>query len=250
MNNEKAGGIFATGKLIEAMRARGKKPAKRLGGLAIALSSIEREMVNKDSFRQTVDDIQAHDLELLRKLITPEVDKAGVPHQELITEQILMVLVGTLQMEARNDTSVSWTVAENAIEALLQNSKRSLFLRYVTPLMACLGLLGVTIMGYQLIFPPKLEPKELPVEPLAITSLDPQVPSPYVPSHFYTMRQDIAKLKCQYPQAAMLPEAQRSAFLQFINTGEIAITDLTNLQLALSKVHCTYPSLTGNLNKK
>lgn len=250
MNNEKAAGIFATKKLVDAMRARGKKPAKRLGGLATALSTIEREMVNKDSFRQSVDGIQAHDLELLRQLITPEVNKAGVPHQELITEQILMVLVGTLQMEARNDTSVSWTIAENAIEALLQNSKRSLFLRYATPAMACLVLMGVTVLGYQLLFPPKIVRKEIPVDPLAITSLDPQVPSPYVPSHFYTMRQDMAKLKCQYPQAAMLPEAQRSAFMQFISTGEIAITDLTNLQLALSKVHCTYPSLTGNLDKK
>ncbi|MFL9709188.1 hypothetical protein [Methylobacillus sp. Pita1] len=245
MNTQNAGRIFVAGQLAEAMRAHGRKPAQRLGGLAIALSLLGSKAPDKALFRQAVEKIQADDLELLRQLIKPEVSKAGVPQSELIAEQILMVLVGTLQMEARNDASVSWPIAVNAIEALLQNSKRSLALRYAAPMLGAFFFAATGLIGYQFFFLPKVTSQPLPVEPLAIAPEDPKVPSPYVPSHFYTMRQNMEKMKCQFPQAAMLPEAQRSAFLNFINTGEIALTELTHLQLALSKVHCTYPSLTG-----
>ncbi|MCB5190772.1 hypothetical protein LG198_08545 [Methylobacillus arboreus] len=245
MITQNAKSIFAANQLAEAMRAQGKKPVKRLGGLAMALSLLGSQASDKELFRQGIEKIQTDDLELLRQLITPEVNKAGVPQSDSIAEQILMVLVGTLQMEARKDASVSWPIAVSAIEALLQNSKRSLVLRYAAPIVGALFFATTGLISYQFFFLPKVTSKPIPVELLAIVPEDPKVPNPYVPSHFYTMRQNMEKMKCQFPQAAMLPEEQRSAFLNFINTGEIALTELTSLQLALSKVHCTYPSLTG-----
>lgn len=246
MNDNFTESIFEIYELKEAMLGHGRRPIERLEGLASALSQLGKSAPDKNKFRDSIDLIQQKDLDYLKRLITPEVKKAGIPHHALVAEQILMVLIGTLQMEARNEKSVSWNVATSAIKALLQNSQRSLILRYAMPMVGIM-MLGVGgLIGYQLFLIPTIPLKEIQMEPLAIAPENAQIPSPYVPSHFYTIRRDMEEMKCQFPQAMMLPEAQRSAFLGFINTGEIALSELTNLQMALSKVNCAYKPLTSH----
>jgi len=46
---------------------------------------------------------------------------------------------------------------------------------------------------------------------------------------------------CQLPQAAMLPEEQRHAFLLFVNKGIVEVQNVDNLRLALGYVNCLYP---------
>jgi len=46
---------------------------------------------------------------------------------------------------------------------------------------------------------------------------------------------------CQLPQAAMLPERQRQAFLAFVNQGTIDVNNVENLRQAFGYVSCLYP---------
>ncbi|HEY0905990.1 MAG TPA: hypothetical protein VGE17_02200, partial [Methylophilus sp.] len=46
---------------------------------------------------------------------------------------------------------------------------------------------------------------------------------------------------CQLPQAAMLPEAQRQAYLQFVTEGKVYVEHVEDLRQALGYVSCLYP---------
>lgn len=229
--------FFTKKNLVDAMHKAGKVPRNRIIGLVKALSM------------ESIEYIDATDLEILRGLITSEISKIGAKHPDVVAEQVAMVIIGTLRMQVRNEGNVSWDIANNAIDALLAGSRRPTFKKYYLAVIAA----AVGLVSYQFFLLPEIATKGIEIDKLAISPIDPSIPSPYVPSHFYSMRENMEKMKCQFPQAMMLPEDQRSAFLTFIQSGEIALNELTQLQLALAKVHCTYPALTmppAGLGKK
>ena len=172
--------------------------------------------------------------------------KCSMP--ETVADQVVLVMVGALQADKGINQSDPWEVAAKSINVILINSTNygsgKILNTFLFSSLA-LALIAFGFIGFQ---HQKGKPEVLIHAKPELQSLPNPLPSPYVPSHFYTMKKDMDKAVCQLPQAAMLPPDQRSAFLSFVNKGQISLAEISVLQEALSKVDCQYRPLTASNN--
>jgi hypothetical protein len=225
-----------------------KTPQGRLEAMISVFSTWSEDVDKQKIMREIAIQMDFHDIDLLRKLIDEQVIKLKSKNSTDLTDQILFIIIGALKFEIKREAfSKHWELAELSLHSVLTVSNKSKINLFYAILFSSFVIL-IGAIFYINHHQPLLGPtKKVDLEGNYYLDSTEPIPSPYVPAHFYSLRKEMGKSVCLIPQAATLPSEQRAAFLKFVNTGEIELDQLTNLQAALSLVHCEYTPLTIRL---
>jgi hypothetical protein len=230
------------------IQQRGKTPKERLKALISVFSSWSEDAEKQKIMRDIAVKMDFKDIEQLRTLINEEVVKLKISNSPNLTDQILFIIIGALKFEIKREAfSKHWQLAELSLNSVLTVSNRSMISYVNVVLFASFAILIGAISYITIHQPLGISAKSVKLVGNHYLDSTEPIPSPYVPAHLYSLRKEMGKSVCIIPQAATLPQEQRAAFLSFIRTGEIELDQLTNLQAALSLVHCEYTPLTIRL---
>jgi hypothetical protein len=225
----------------------GNTPQDRLKGLITIFSSWSEDAEKQKLMQEIALEMDNCDIVAFRNLIQEQVNLLKIKNTEDLTEQILFIVIGAFKFEInRNASSTHWNLAGLSLNSVLSGTgkdKKYYGLNSVLTGSFLVLITAIWIINSQ--YNSANSKKKLEFE--ASTQLEPlpqPIPNPYVPSHFYSLREQMGKSICLIPQAPTLPAEQRAAFVNFLNTGAIEMDQLANLQAALSLVHCEYVPLT------
>lgn len=217
----------------------GKRTPARLRALVQALADWAETQAGADTADNSLANINAEDINALREVISRQVSQGRYANLNVLTDQILFILIGALKSRGQKQLAKTWELTMLSIDTLLSNAHRPLIPAYwknvYVVLFSSIFLWGGYGFASYASKPPMVRmPASLPEPEFA--------QSPYIPTHLHSFRSIMMQASCEYPQAAMLPIEQRVAFLDFIRNGQIALTEVRNLETALSRVDCFYAS--------
>lgn len=220
-----------TGFLVQ-LDSFGKSPTARMNGLIRAFREWCRH--GKPSQQHV---ISAHNVESLKAMIHQEVLRARVKHPGVVTDQILFLLIGAIQLSQKQQSEQAWDIVSDAIHG---------FLRPATNYKALFGfsIMGLILLGSMLLFYTKPYPQQTHYSPPEFANMnDNDTPNLITPT-IVTLQDVYRQMKkgiCQLPQAGMLAEDQRAAYLAFIQDGLVDIHTAESLAKAMRHVSCAYP---------
>lgn len=172
---------------------------------------------------------------------------------EILAHQIYFIALNALQQEMRNPGCDSFIHAQHAVRALIaaqskQEKPNRLAYGLAASLIVTAGLTSFLLFGMT----PHKSLDSLRLSDLNKTpSMPISVPN-FNPAYTADMYSSIEQMRngvCRYPEALMLPEAQRSVYMRNVVGGEVS-TNASDQALAsklMQKVRCDYaPMLMKN----
>lgn len=208
----------------------------RLLALSKHLSNWNTERIIKKQANGQSHELSIEDVHALREMINVATQKAATKCSEVFLDQMLFLVIGAIQVESQTGSDKAWNLVNQSIKDFvsIQKEKRMTSLGLViTAFVVCLS--AITLMNVK-VHSRHNELQDTPFEVTSVTDADPVTIS--------TLLLAYNKMKsgtCQLPQAAMLPQEQRQAYLLFVNKGTIEVQHVEDLRLALGYVTCLYP---------
>lgn len=186
---------------------------------------------SRDVCSQTGNVLTIKDLETIQSMI----QRAAVTGLDaVLQDQLFFLAVGALQVQTRTGSMLAWQRFHQAIQ--LQLGHKSQFRNGSFALVVSLCVLWLTVSPIHQPIQQKATPYALENPLLAADAVD--------PATLNLLESSYRKMKsgtCQLPQAAMLPESQREAFILFVTQGKVNVEQLERLREALVYVNCLYP---------
>jgi hypothetical protein len=212
-------------------------PKDRLLALSSLLSDWNKERRNSHIAVARIKELSIEDVNILKEIIHREVEITSGKNPDVISDQILFLFIGAIQLQTQTHADDAWKLVRQSIHNFLAPEKKS----PVVWLAVASMLLVMAISGFLL-----FKPKSNDMTPLAILNKTPEpstigLAGPATLSVLFTIYNTMKDGSCQLPQVAMLPIEQREAYLSFINDGTVDVSNVENLKLALAHVHCLYP---------
>ncbi|HSH97190.1 MAG: hypothetical protein ACAH07_12305 [Methylophilaceae bacterium] len=221
----------------EKVLQQGATPKARLLALSSLLSDWNKQRQNGSVAKAETKELSIEDVNVLKEIIHKEVEIRPGKNPDVISDQILFLFIGALQMQTQAHSDDAWKLVHQSIQNFLVPEKKS-------PVMwvAVASIVLVVAASGFLLFKPK------PNDVVMVTALNNSSESatiglagPATLSVLLTIYNTMKDGSCQLPQVAMLPIEQREAYLAFINDGTVDVSNVENLKLALAHVHCLYP---------
>ncbi len=164
------------------------------------------------------------------------IQRAAVPGlDDVLQDQLFFLAVGAIQVQSQTGSTLAWQRFHQAIH--LQVDHRGVFRGWSFGLVVSLCAIWLTMSHMQQTQLHKAT--SLPEDNTLLATggtADPVTIS--------LLQLAYSKMKsgtCQLPQAAMLPEAQREAFILFVTEGKVDVEHVESLREALGYVNCLYP---------
>lgn len=235
--------ILATLGLRQKVQVSGKTSRARLLGLSSQLSSWNtlRNSAQSSSAQNSKvqpKDLSIEDVHFLKEIIHAEIKKTAVKHPDVVSDQILFLVIGAIQIQSQNHSNDAWKLVDQSIQNFLKPEKDKRTLLFGFTAIA----LTIICVSATMLLSPKLNSSAndlvLGESPSTVTT---GTTDPVTISLLLLIYNKMKDGTCQLPQAAMLPPEQRQAFLSFINEGKVDVRNVANLKLALGYVNCLYP---------
>lgn len=191
-------------------------------------------MSNKKHLGQS-QHLSIDDVNELKELIRTSIQKASKKYPEVIYDQLLFLTVGAIQIESQTGTKKAWELVNQSIHTHLITQHERRFLS--TGLFVTAIVFSFTAMTLQHHKIKKVDDDSRLISSEVIANKTDQVTINMLLLAYNKMKNGT----CQLPQAAMLPQEQREAFLKFVNKGVVEVQHVENLRLALNYVSCLYP---------
>lgn len=204
-------------------------------GLSSQLSHWNAERISRKNANEQPQSLSIEDVNLLKEMIHAAINKASEKYPEVISDQLLFLTIGAIQVQSQTGSDKAWNLVGQSIQSFLnaQKEKRMFLIGLVTiAFVICLSAMAISNTKIHSIN------NTLPDSPMA------SIEGATDPVTISTLLLAYKKMKsgtCQLPQAAMLPPEQRQAFLMFVNQGAIEVQHVEDLRLALGYVNCLYP---------
>jgi hypothetical protein len=176
------------------------------------------------------------DVHFLRTLISTEISKARIKQPEVVTDQILFLTIGAIQIESQSKSIEAWQLATKTIRSFSNPRNPEAFFSYSFATLALMICIGMGFYSHTNIHTIDQSPTGIFYEDNEISSTDPVTIS--------MLTRAYSKMKagtCQSPHADSLPPEQQHAFLKFVTNGVVDVHHVENLRLALDYVNCLYP---------
>jgi hypothetical protein len=210
----------------------GRTPEARLKGLSLALKKWNQERI-ENSLNNTRSDLSEAQIDTLKQLVQVETSKLINKEADAVAEQILFLLIGAIKLQSENDSNNIWEMVDKGISTFIQPQRS---------LSSAINLISITLLviaflaiSANLALRKEVKSKAYPEEMYADESKNATV------NNLVSLYNDMKKGSCQLPQAAMLQEKEREAFITFINEGLVNIDSAEDLKNALGHVNCLYP---------
>jgi hypothetical protein len=194
------------------------------------IERIARKMAAGQSQELAIEDVN-----LLKEMIHTAITNTSVKCPEVISDQILFLVIGAVQVQIQTGSDKAWKLVNQSIQSFLNSQKEKrtfLFGLVTTAFVICLSVMAISNTQIRHIN------NTLSNSPIASTE---GATDPVTMSTLLLAYNKMKSGTCQLPQAAMLPPEQRQAFLLFVNNGTIEVQHVENLRLALGYVNCLYP---------
>jgi hypothetical protein len=222
--------------LRQQVLGSGKTPKSRLLGLSLQLSQWNAARNAAKIINARVHDLSIEDVDLLKEIIHAEIKKTSVKHAEVVSDQILFLVIGAIQIQSQNHSADAWKLVDQSIQSFLKPAQDKRLLMFGLTA----TLIGAIALSAALMLKPSAKDQAIVAIP-TVESFSAGDTDPVTVSMLLLIYNKMKDGTCQLPQAAMLPEAQRAAYLAFINQGVVDVRNVAHLKLALGYVNCLYP---------
>ena len=212
-----------------------KSSNARLLALSSQLSHWNIERIARKTANGQSQELAIEDVNLLKEMIHTAINNTSVKCPEVISDQILFLVIGAVQVQFQTGSDKAWKLVNQSIQSFLNSQKEKrtfLFGLVTTVFVICLSAMAISNTQIRHINNTSSN------SPIASTE---GTTDPVTMSTLLLAYNKMKSGTCQLPQAAMLPPEQRQAFLLFVNNGTIEVQHVENLRLALGYVNCLYP---------
>lgn len=221
--------------LRQKVYARSSRANASLLALPSQLNSWNIERISTNNMRSQSQDLSIENVHTLKEIIHAAVKKSAVKNADVMSDQMLFLVIGAIQIQAQNGADDAWKLVNRSIQNLAQPAleKRPFAMSFAAiALIVC--VFGV--VNFNTTKPPVASIPQT-ISPTSIVG----VTDPVTISMLVLAYNKMKAGTCQLPQAAMLPIEQRQAFLAFINAGIVDVHSVKDLRMALGYVNCLYP---------
>lgn len=178
--------------------------------------------------------LNGQDIATIRQLLEHAQQQSPVKITPTLFDQWFFLAIGAIQIQSQTGSHQAWHLFDQSVHTQLS--------RPILPRALSLGLLASLCVVWMAFAPikhrqvaPMTSPLET-IEPSAGGTVD-----PVTLSLLNLAYQKMQNGSCQLPQAAMLPETQRQAFILFVTAGKVEVDQVEPLRQALGYVSCLYP---------
>lgn len=215
----------------------GNSPISRLKNLSKILNRWNKSRIGIAG-KGNEPELTIEDVKGLRQLINTEISRTKINNSEVVTDQILFLVIGAIKLQLQNNSDESWNLVNRSISSFLQPEKRLSFFS----MMALMFITTVVVFGITTTYLGHKAGIQTPLfsEDLTGTAAITEAGSNTV-SNLVSIYTKMKEGECQLPQAAMLDPEEREVFISFVNDGKVDISTADRLKHALEHVNCLYP---------
>lgn len=178
--------------------------------------------------------LNTQDILHIRQLIEQAQNTANAQLPPTLLDQWFFQAVGAIRVQAQTGVDAAWHLFDQSVHEQLGNQSFSRSLYF--------GLLVTLCVVWMTMVTPMHKPVQTEWSPLEETPFESGATAdPVTLSLLNLAYQKMQNGSCQLPQAAMLPDAQRQAFIMFVTTGKVDVDHVEQLRQALGYVSCLYP---------
>lgn len=196
-------------------------------------------VIDRTAHQQTLD-LTLEDVNAIKEMVHTAIRKSPLKPPEIMLDQLLFLTVGAIQTQAQTGSDKAWSLVEQSIHRYVDvRHEKRLFSFGLFTIVLLIGF-STTMMNHTRVHKSQ---QLMPDSPLT-SGAEVESESDADPVTMSMLQLAYHKMKagtCQLPQAAMLPQEQRHAFLLFVNKGIVEVQNVENLRLALGYVDCLYP---------
>lgn len=203
--------------------------------LSSQLSQWNVERISKKNMDGQSSDLSLDDVNTLKELIRIAIEKASFKCPEVIHDQLLFLTIGAIQVQSQTGSDKAWSLLNQSIQNHLTSQKDKRLFSFSLITVAIVIFLSVITIPK-----PRMHHLNDASQILATETVAGET-DPVSISMLLLAYNKMKNGTCQLPQAAMLPQDQREAFLMFVNKGIVEVQHVENLRLALGYVNCLYP---------
>ena len=178
--------------------------------------------------------LSAQDISSIRQMMEQAQQCSTVPVPPALLDQWFFLAIGAIQVQSQTGADKAWHVFDQSVHSQL--ARRSF------PLSLSLGICVTLCVVWMMNITPVHKPaQQMTLSPLQETQSAGGTADPVTLSLLNLVYQKMQNGSCQLPQAAMLPAAQRQAFMMFVTEGKVDVDHVEYLRQALGYVSCLYP---------
>jgi hypothetical protein len=229
-----ANNFFSSNEFKSQLLSTGRSPIARLKGLSDILNKWNQARTSDPSNAKT--DLSITDINILRDIIHTETSKLKLNNAEVVSDQILFMMIGAIKLQIQNKSAQPWALVNQSISNFTKPEK-SKRLPLFTLIFITVAVVFGAVMNHRFLHKYTESPDIFSHESHASVNES----SSATVNNLVSMYNKMKEGNCQLPQAAMLQPQDREAFIAFINAGKVEIGTATNLNNALGYVHCLYP---------
>lgn len=178
--------------------------------------------------------LNGQDIAAIRQLLEQAQQQSPVKLTPTLLDQWFFLAIGAIQIQSQAGTHRAWHLFDQSVHEQLS--------RPMLPHALSLGLLASVCVVWMAFTPVKHRQVASMTSPLE--TIEPSTSGTVDPVTLSLLNLAYQKMQngsCQLPQAAMLPETQRQAFILFVTAGKVEVDQVEPLRQALGYVSCLYP---------
>jgi hypothetical protein len=179
--------------------------------------------------------LNAQDISHIRQLIDQAQLRSVAELPPTLLDQWFFQAVGAIRVQSQTGEDTAWHLFDQSVHEQLGGQA---FYRSLS-----FGLLVTLCVVWMTMVTPVQQPSAMAESPYEQAQLSDAsgIPDPVTISLLNLAYQKMQNGSCQLPQAAMLPDAQRQAFIMFVTKGKVDVEHVEQLRQALGYVSCLYP---------
>ncbi|WP_047514092.1 hypothetical protein [Methylophilus sp. Q8] len=179
--------------------------------------------------------LNVQDIATIRQMVDQAQQQSVASLSPTLLDQWFFLAVGAIQVQSQTGSPQAWHLFDQSVHSQLAQPAFQRSLSFGLLVSAC-----VVWMAFAPLKQKQLEPAMSPLETATDQSHGGTV-DPVTLSLLNLAYQKMQNGSCQLPQAAMLPDAQRQAFILFVTEGKVDVDQVEHLRQALGYVSCLYP---------
>lgn len=216
----------------------GKTPMARLIKLSSAIEQWCQNRLDNINAGKAVEEFSIANVQALRKLIESEITLIKVDDANVVTDQILFLMVGAIKVQAQNNTKTTWPLVNQTIKSLIAPRVKYNNTVYFS-LVSFVIIIGFVITIFS------INNRNTSTTPLSSIEMSQEMPINKVGSEMVdsliNVYSQMQSGNCQLPQALLLQPQDREAFIAFVTEGKVNINTAESLKKSLSYADCEYP---------
>jgi hypothetical protein len=177
--------------------------------------------------------LSAQDISSIRLMLEQAQQHSMAQLSPTLLDQWFFLAIGAIQVQSQTGAEKAWHLFDQSIHSQLGNRAFNRSLSF--------GLLVTLCIVWMTITTPAYEAAPIESSPLEDMQASSGTADPVTISLLNLAYQKMQNGSCQLPQAAMLPEDQREAFMMFVREGKVDVDNVEHLRQALGYVSCLYP---------